>query len=376
MSSLAATQADGYYLPVAYYESGAYKKQSKNQWHDSNANADERKRKSNNQNKSSSRDTNTVRFELPVSGICQGCRTMVSKGTRFNATKIRTDEMYFSTQIWEFQSTCRACKSQPFVIRTDPAARGFRYVSGITKVQQEGQDGMEECSKATRDPIQTGIERLERKQAAISQRQELQALLQTNEVTHKNDADGNAAIRATFRVDRSAKKQLLKEGAALGWRPGMALVGGTIQDQVQAKSATYGNGKRHEQERMNKLRQSGIFHDSMKDTKHRKRRRQQRESESTDLSIAQPDTVQSRNEASPSVVGSTTRSSRRSKRLVEHETPTLDLTNSEETTFPKRRLRKLLVTGDGSITLQMLEPSPKEASPPLALEALAAYESD
>jgi hypothetical protein len=63
---------------------------------------------------------------------------------------------------------------------------------------------------------------------ALTQRQELQA----NEVTHKNDADGNVAIRATFRVDRSAQKQLLTEGAALGWRPGMALVGGTIQDQI------------------------------------------------------------------------------------------------------------------------------------------------
>jgi coiled-coil domain-containing protein 130 len=274
MSSLVATQADGYYLPVAYYESGAYQKQSQNQWHasNSNANANERTRKSNTQNKSSSsRDTITVRFELPVSGICQGCRTMVSKGTRFDASKIRTDETYCSTPIWEFQCTCRSCGSQTFVIRTDPAARGFRYVSGITKVQQEQQDGLEEHPRATRDVIETGIERWERKQAALTQQQELQALFEANEVTHKNDADGNAAIRATFRTDHSSKKWRLKDGAALGWRPGMALAGGTIQDQVQAKSATYGNGKRHAQERMTKLRQSGIFCDSVDDKKRRKR---------------------------------------------------------------------------------------------------------
>ncbi|MGK3759945.1 MAG: hypothetical protein ACI8RD_012262 [Bacillariaceae sp.] len=32
MSSLAATQSDGYYLPPEYYESGAYLKQTRNQY--------------------------------------------------------------------------------------------------------------------------------------------------------------------------------------------------------------------------------------------------------------------------------------------------------------------------------------------------------
>jgi len=32
MSSLSATQADGYYIPPSYIESGAYKKQSINQY--------------------------------------------------------------------------------------------------------------------------------------------------------------------------------------------------------------------------------------------------------------------------------------------------------------------------------------------------------
>mmetsp|Transcript_24744 Transcript_24744/g.27697 ORF Transcript_24744/g.27697 Transcript_24744/m.27697 type:complete len:82 (-) Transcript_24744:1301-1546(-) len=32
MSSLSATQSDGYYLPPEYYESGAYLKQSRNQF--------------------------------------------------------------------------------------------------------------------------------------------------------------------------------------------------------------------------------------------------------------------------------------------------------------------------------------------------------
>jgi hypothetical protein len=242
--------------------------------------------------------------------------------------------------------------------------------------------------KQSKNPIETGVERLERKQAAVSaltqQHRELQALIEANEVTHRNDADGNAAIRATFRKDRSTnKKRRWKDGAALGWCPGMALVGGTIQDQVQAKSATYGNGKRHAQERMSKLRQSGIFGDSVvDDKKRRKRRRQQSESESTDLSIAQPEAVQSRNEARPDVVGSTTRSgsSRRRKKPFEYEIPTVDLTNSEETKCPNRRVRKRLVPGLGSSSiLPTLEPASmlsEQASSPLALADLAAYESD
>jgi hypothetical protein len=76
-------------------------------------------------------------------------------------------------------------------------------------------DGTEESPTATGDTIETGVGRLEREQVALTQRQELQVLLQANEVMHKNDADGNAAIRATFRIDHSFRKELLKEGATL-----------------------------------------------------------------------------------------------------------------------------------------------------------------
>lgn len=93
----------------------------------------------------------------------------------------------------------------------------------------------------TRDPAERGMGRLERKQAALTQRQELEALLKANEVTRRNDADGNAAIRANFRSQRKGKKHGLQEGVALGWRPGVALSSGTIQDQVHAKSAMYGD---------------------------------------------------------------------------------------------------------------------------------------
>jgi hypothetical protein len=52
----------------------------------------------------------------------------------------------------------------------------------------------------------------------------------------------------TRRFQRRFVLIALPKSSSLGWRPGMALVGVTIQDQVQVKSVTYGNGQQHEQD--------------------------------------------------------------------------------------------------------------------------------
>jgi len=76
MSSLAATQADGMYIPPSYYENGAYKKKSISQ-----------------HNHAGFRGHNqflqrgVARFELPFDGFCTKCDAIVGKGTRFNAHK-------------------------------------------------------------------------------------------------------------------------------------------------------------------------------------------------------------------------------------------------------------------------------------------------
>eukprot|EP00978_Attheya_sp_CCMP212_P021906 scaffold64406_cov53-Attheya_sp.AAC.4 len=74
MSSLASTQADGYYVPPEYLDSGAYKKQSINQFVGS---------KGHNQYLQNS----MVWFELPYHGMYKKCQVPVDKGTRFNAQK-------------------------------------------------------------------------------------------------------------------------------------------------------------------------------------------------------------------------------------------------------------------------------------------------
>lgn len=82
MSSLAATQADGYYIPDEYYTSGAYKKKSISQFSGS---------KGHNQYLQRS----VVRFELPFDGFCTKCDAIVGKGTRFNAHKAHVDDYFF-----------------------------------------------------------------------------------------------------------------------------------------------------------------------------------------------------------------------------------------------------------------------------------------
>ena len=95
MSSLNATQADGYYVPPEYYSSGAYKKKSINQF---------QKSKGHNQYL----ERGVVRFELPYDGFCELCESHVGKGTRFNAHKKHVDN-YYTSKIWEFTMTCRVC---------------------------------------------------------------------------------------------------------------------------------------------------------------------------------------------------------------------------------------------------------------------------
>ena len=119
MSSLAATQADGYYIPPSYLESGAYKKKSINQYQGSKGHNQYLQR-------------NVCRFELPFDGFCTDCDAIVGKGTRFNTHKAHVDD-YFTTKIYEFTTRCRACGKCEFKIRTNPKERTFDYVSGIRK---------------------------------------------------------------------------------------------------------------------------------------------------------------------------------------------------------------------------------------------------
>lgn len=259
MSSLAATQADGYYLPPEYYESGA---KSKNEWY-----AKQQGRKA------TTSSAPVVRFELADPCVCNCCHARIGRGTRFNATKHATSETYFSTAIWEFRTKCRRCGEAEFVIRTDPKNRGFSYggnlrrqernwdakeVGGIT-VEQTTHDDDEDDPDEDASPLN----RLE-KQAwglknAVTERKQLEQLIQLNQETVGDDATGNARLRASFRKDRQSRKRLRQHAAQKGWKESVRMVETSVEDTSYAKSTVFGNGKKNENKRWKRVRQASIF---------------------------------------------------------------------------------------------------------------------
>ncbi|GMI28773.1 hypothetical protein TrRE_jg12589, partial [Triparma retinervis] len=121
MSSTAATQSDGYYIPPSYIESGDYKKKSVSQHAGS---------KGTNQ----SQLYGVVRFELPIKSVCTHCNYVIGKGTRFNAKK-DTVGAYFSTKIYSFTFKCYECKGK-LVMQTNPKDADYDFVSGIRRKVQ------------------------------------------------------------------------------------------------------------------------------------------------------------------------------------------------------------------------------------------------
>jgi hypothetical protein len=260
MSSLAATQADGYYVPVEYYESGSYKKQSKNQW--------AAKQQPNGTGKKPPA-ASTVRFELPYDGVCESCGSYIKRGTRYNATKAKVGD-YFSTPIYEFRMSCRACPSltsQEFTIRVNPSSFGFDYLKGIRKhcrdFEAEPDDHCVPVAAREEGPF-TDVERMEIQQDYLQHRSEpdlkqLQAMLD-HRSRNFHDAAGNAQLRTAFRSDRKRRKRQLRNGAAVGWGKGLALLeGSTLEETAASKSAVFGDCHSDDRRRWKAVRSESIF---------------------------------------------------------------------------------------------------------------------
>ncbi|KAL9178951.1 hypothetical protein ACHAXT_011924 [Thalassiosira profunda] len=283
MSSLAATQADGYYIPPSYHDSGAYKKKSVSQHNQPGF-------KGHNQ----FLQRNVCRFELPFDGFCTKCQNIVGKGTRFNAHKAHVDD-YFTTKIYEFTTNCRACQECEFKIRTNPKERTFDYVSGIRKKVEE----FDSAEAGTRGVIDTdfgngileykngkldapddadgNLHRLESHVAghrkAQTEHEHMESLIGLN-AKLLEDADANASIRATFRKDRKAKKRRLGEAAGLGLGKGIELAEGRAEDAALAQRAMRsregGRALQSEKDRFRSVRAGGIFGAKGSPTKKKK----------------------------------------------------------------------------------------------------------
>lgn len=264
MSSLSATQADGYYLPPEYYDSNQYKKKTKNQFAGS---------KGHNQ----FLQKGLVRFELPYKGICQGCEKSIGRGTRYNAQKTKTGDSYFSTPIWEFSMKCRNCQ-HPWNIRTNPQQRGFDYEEGITiQAGQESTDLVDVAAVATETQYtadnnsKSSLDRLESiasgQRKTLTEIEELQQIQTQKQATTLNDSPVNATIRSRFRTDQKEKKNRIQQAAKIGWGKGMELLGSTVNDAVASKEMVFGQPRQQERRRFASVRKSFIFSPASKKTK-------------------------------------------------------------------------------------------------------------
>ncbi|EEY68868.1 uncharacterized protein PITG_18960 [Phytophthora infestans T30-4] len=187
MSSLAATQADGYYYPAEWRPEHG----SLNSFHGSHPLGKRAKNLA-------SDGVLVVRFEMPFSVWCTHCDSHIGRGVRFNARKKRVGN-YFSSAVWEFRMSCASCSGE-MVIKTDPQERGYEMVSGRLNDTDLG-------TKLMDDPFLRLEHENEDKQAAKKRSRGLERLVELQDAEFKDDYDSNSALRAQF---RSIKKQLKK----------------------------------------------------------------------------------------------------------------------------------------------------------------------
>ncbi|KAL7576504.1 hypothetical protein ACA910_018004 [Epithemia clementina (nom. ined.)] len=289
MSSLAATQADGYYLPPEYYESGAYKKQGKNEWYKKQQQQQQQQQHKPHSTKHSKSNSSTttqppqvVRFELVEPCVCENCETRIGKGTRFNAAKERIGNYLdnSSCPIYQFLTKCRIC-GHPFTIRTDPAHRGFAYGPGIRRQERDWdardvhglvrhEDGGGDDDLDEHDQNDALLAELQEQAGAPKQQQQppatewdqLRALQTQNQLVYWNDGTSNAQLRHTFRQDRRERQARVRQAQSFGWSNTVAvqLLPTLVDDHCTAADQSYGPSPWHRQEQQwKRVQQSSIF---------------------------------------------------------------------------------------------------------------------
>ena len=231
MSSLAATQSDGFYFPPEWRpEFGGLSKYQGS--------------KGSNQYQTHG----IIRFELPFDAWCLKCGRHMSKGLRFNAKKEKAPEKYFTTQIWSFSMKC-PCPScdQSFVIRTDPENDTYNMVEGMRKMEQDFvPDDNDSIIKATTDeernllgsdPMFRLQHDKEDKRRASAAKEHLESLINLQDVQKERDYDMNSLLRSSSRKKRKRVALLLEEGMARGLN--IPLVEEADDDSIVARSIKF-----------------------------------------------------------------------------------------------------------------------------------------
>jgi hypothetical protein len=228
MSSLAASQADGYYHPPDYDPS---KHGSINRFQNSKG-------------ASAFARHGTVRFALAYDGWCLGCGKHVGAGTRFNATKAKVGE-FLGTPVWEFSMKCPACPNR-FAVRTDPKHAGYEYRSGIRKnrkalaehelstpLRSERPAPARRPKRARRDAMQRVVS-----DAAVARgNRRIAAIAAESERLHGDPYGMNRIARAHMRKRKRSAKEREVEASRMGFGSGVELSSETDRDFAAAARA-------------------------------------------------------------------------------------------------------------------------------------------
>ena len=235
MSSLAATQSDGFYFPPEWRpEFGGLSKyqgsKGANQY----------------------QTHGIIRFELPFDAWCLKCGRHMSKGLRFNAKKEKAPEKYFTTQIWAFSMSC-PCPTcdQKFVIKTDPENDTYNMAEGMRKMEQdfepESNDSLivatsdEDRHLLATDPIFRLQHEKEDRRKALSAKDHLESLIDLQDSQREKDYDMNSLLRKGSRQKRKRATFLLDEGKKRGLN--IPMVEPDDADNAMAKSIKFQRSK-------------------------------------------------------------------------------------------------------------------------------------
>eukprot|EP00937_MAST-01D_sp_MAST-1D-sp2_P004621 g4621.t1 len=221
MSSLAASQADGYYHPPSWDP----RRQS-------------RRAMSNSKGSNQWEQRGLVRFEMPFDVWCLGCERAtrdevqrgtayrtgyqqhIGRGVRFDARKV-ADGKYHSTTIWRFEMKCHLCY-RPIVVRTDPKNGDYELVAGARRKEKgytaKSAGVIELRDEATKERIATdtffALETADAdRRAAKRQRRGLEALVHAQSRA-RDDYALNRRARAHFRDACEHERERASAGAA------------------------------------------------------------------------------------------------------------------------------------------------------------------
>ena len=255
MSSLAATQSDGFYFPPEWRpEFGGLSKyqgsKGANQY----------------------QTHGIIRFELPFDAWCLKCGRHMSKGLRFNAKKEKAPEKYFSTQIWSFSMKCPSPScDQNCVIKTDPENDTYNMVEGMRKMEQEFEPELndslivattdEDRHLLATDPIYRLQHEKEDKRLALSAKEHLESLIDLQDSQKERDYDMNSLLRNKSREKRKRAVFLAIEGQKRGLN--IPLLEPDESDSIISKAAKFKSKSRSfevsERSKMSILQSQSIF---------------------------------------------------------------------------------------------------------------------